>query len=501
MAITIQFVNRNTQAEGIRVYKSATVFTKDTLPDVHSTLSGDAVEFIDPDVVRDDTFFYMFETFKGEDSNFSDLVHTIALVSETGPGPQVLLPGSDNWTGFFGEIPAQDFITGTALANHFGLADGTDQHDDAPWLKFVYDGKVLFVAQKPLRHTISWDSIHAKNLVYGDRVIEVQGDLYSVRLLRGADVDPSPAVTGYDPVGTENSEWNRLLYAVHNGVHTTSDNPTPPGAWPLYSDRDLVVHSTGGNGSRNWCQETRASNATQSVYRGSSGVSGFYFTGASSATANYGWRPVLELLKHGDIFLGEVPASELIDGETLAATIGLTAGTAQFPDEPWLHYKTRTGKTLYVAKKPLRHSATWDQINARGAVFGTSVVVIGGKRFKVRLLKGADVDPTPVASVSYDPVGTSDSEWNRLIYNVHNGIHADSNNQTPPGTWPLYSDTDLVVNTGGNGRRSWCQETNASDATRRVTRGRNGVSYFTFQSSSTTASLYGWRPVLELIED
>lgn len=204
-------------------------------------------------------------------------------------------------------------------------------------------------------------------------------------------------------------------------------------------------------------------------------------------------------LVDGVRFWGEVPAIELIDGETLAATIGLTAGTAQHTNAGWLHFEL-DGKTLYVAKKPLRYAVSWNQIHAQGAVFGTRTVTINGESFKVRLLTGADVDPTPYVS-NYDPVNSWGSEWNRLIYNVHDGEHTNANNTTPPGAWPLYSDTDLVVHqTGGNGSRSWCQETRADGPTSRVYRGFNGVSYLQFDSSSALYVASGWRPVLELVE-
>lgn len=203
-------------------------------------------------------------------------------------------------------------------------------------------------------------------------------------------------------------------------------------------------------------------------------------------------------------FLGEVPTNGFINGSELASAIGLTAGTAQFTNEPWLHFEL-DGKTLYVAKKPYRHKLSWDQIHARGAVFGTRTVVINGLTYKVRLLKGADVDPTPVTAGNFNPVGTHTSEWNRLIYAVHNGVHANANNQTPPGQWPLYSDTDLVLHytvvSGGMGDASWCQETNMNNAAERVLRGFRGVSYLFFNPSSYSIDDgRGWRPVLELVE-
>lgn len=197
---------------------------------------------------------------------------------------------------FLGEVSASGFITGDALASAIGLTAGTAQHTDEPWLKFELDGKTLYVAKKPYRYNLSWNSIHARGAVFGTRTVVINGLTYKVRLLRGADVDPTPAPSGYNPVGTSASEWDRLIYNVHNGVHTRANNTTPPGHWPLYSDVDLVVHNTGGKGSRSWCQETRVTATGQRVRRGGLGVSYVDFVSASTAVSDHGWRPVLELV-------------------------------------------------------------------------------------------------------------------------------------------------------------------------------------------------------------
>lgn len=198
---------------------------------------------------------------------------------------------------FLGEVSASEFITGDALASAIGLTAGTAQHTNAGWLHFELDGKTLYVAKKPYRHSVSWNNINGRGAVFGTRTVVINGGTYKVRLLTGADVDPTPPRSSFNPVGTSDSEWDRLIYNVHNGVHTRANNMTPPGHWPLYSDTDLVVHSTGGNGSRSWCQETDANDTSRRLGRGSFGVSYFTFNGASTAARSSGWRPVLELVE------------------------------------------------------------------------------------------------------------------------------------------------------------------------------------------------------------
>ena len=206
-------------------------------------------------------------------------------------------------------------------------------------------------------------------------------------------------------------------------------------------------------------------------------------------------------------FLGEVGVNDFINGEELATQIGLTAGTAQHTDSPWLHF-ILDDVELYVAKKPYRHSVSWTQINDVGAVFGTKTVIINGLEYKVRLLKSAAVGDKYIGSSGYDPVGTYGSEWNRLMYSVHSGKHTDASNPSPVsgelirfGTLAQYTDADLLVHRdAGNGNRSWCQETPSSDSTRRVYRGSFGVSFLSWYTASNVISHNGWRPVLELVE-
>ena len=206
--------------------------------------------------------------------------------------------------------------------------------------------------------------------------------------------------------------------------------------------------------------------------------------------------------KRNTPFLGEISAANFITGNALASAIGLTAGTAQNSNEPWLHFEL-DGKTLYVAKKTFRHTVSWNQIHATGAVYGTRTVVIQGKTYKVRLLKGANSNPYTGVS-GWDHPGAHGSEWNRLMYRISGKPFANASNTLASegieeGDWAQYSEADLNI-TVGNGRYSWCQETPISNSANRVVRGSTGVSRLFLTSASASGSDYGWRPVLELVE-
>ncbi|MGK4040966.1 hypothetical protein AB0Y20_01595 [Heyndrickxia oleronia] len=201
-------------------------------------------------------------------------------------------------------------------------------------------------------------------------------------------------------------------------------------------------------------------------------------------------------------YFGTVPASQLITGDNLAFQVGISVGTSQFSTTNWLKFAFQN-KILFISMKPIRHSISWDNINAAGCVFGKNVI-IDNLTYKVRLIKGALTDPSKDADTDR---GARGSEWNALMLPIHQ--------QSSTGTWdyPAYADpnvpdwgtrftdVDLVTRpTGGNGAYSWCQETTTSISTDRVIRGVSGVSSLATYVSSIADSRFGWRPVLELVQ-
>lgn len=209
------------------------------------------------------------------------------------PGSDTLVYG-DTTLGYYGVVSQASFITGSALAAGIGLTEGVDYNTDVGWLKFASYGKVLFIPQKSLRHSLSWISIYNCGAVYGidgygrlnpgtpvtqNRTVTIAGRTYRVRLMTGATSDP---------IGTSGGEWNRLLYPLINGTWE-SNSPTS-----FYG-----VSSSTDSGSCTLCQEGGPANATitstQIVRRGFTDYTTFG-TSVMTTTGNRGWRPVLELI-------------------------------------------------------------------------------------------------------------------------------------------------------------------------------------------------------------
>ncbi len=216
--------------------------------------------------------------------------------------------------GFFGEVPASELITGDALASQVGISQGTSQHSTAGWLKFAYKGEIQFVAKKPIRHSISWDTINAAKCVYGDsgdKTVVIGGKTYKVTLMRALEPTNDPKTVASASSGEVNhgSEWNRLMCQIHEQALSKSWNYPDSvendigilehnlgnGSQGMYDDADLLTHYEYGNGSRTWCQEMSTS-TSYLLFRGGLGVSHSYRGTSSGMGSNGGWRPSLKLV-------------------------------------------------------------------------------------------------------------------------------------------------------------------------------------------------------------
>ena len=195
----------------------------------------------------------------------------MAILRGIGLGPITLISGS-SMAGYYGK--ATGIITGTALYTATGTTGvgtstvsgnkGVDT-GDITWLKFASNNKILFVADRNIKYSMSWDQIQTANCVKG-KVITINGIDYLCRLLQGADNNPASAA------GTVNDEWRHIV------AYT-----------PLEADSNWTSNYS-------WCQEVYSLGLTERVERGYSTVSSFNYDASFSVYATTGWRPCLELL-------------------------------------------------------------------------------------------------------------------------------------------------------------------------------------------------------------
>lgn len=193
------------------------------------------------------------------------------------PGPQTLMAG-DLETGFYGEVPPEDFISYEDLSILVGLSAGTLHGRDQPWLKFSMDGVPAYVSKWTIRYGLSWNHLNARDLVFG-RVIEIGDHQYSIRLMTGL-VDPDTFTAG--------GEWNRLIYPIH------VDDPNRQGWGIGYSNADIRVEISPGRAT--WMQEAVPGSTRNKVVRGGPSLTLIHSYSTTNTGTNFSWRPILEVV-------------------------------------------------------------------------------------------------------------------------------------------------------------------------------------------------------------
>lgn len=194
-------------------------------------------------------------------------------------------------------------------------------------------------------------------------------------------------------------------------------------------------------------------------------------------------------------FYGDVSSGDLIDGNSLAQEINFTAGTSKDAYIGWLKCSI-DNKTIYIAKRTLRSDIAWGDMYSSNIVYGPeetneniTEITIDGKVYVVRLMKGANEDPTTLSPNDNwdDPSEANQSEWKKLMQPL------EQNSQ-----WGAYP-SDSLGFTNSTGNQTWCQETTSSNSNYHVLRGVNNSLDLYTRDDENNLSLRGWRPVLELI--
>ena len=469
-------------------------------------------------------------TFMGWDKVFTHVYDNMTIYPEyfagipsQFPGP-VNIIGGDMTAGFYGEVSPTEFFSPTELAREVKIAEGTAQFNDTPWLKFAIDGRIIYRTKKPIRHSVSFNTLKDLGLLDGSTTVVKNGITYKVRLMRdgysNAEDVENPNQTIHD------SEWNRLMLPIHEGIERGSwDDNEFVGAenqdWGIgYTDLDLHLFGT-TNGVTQWTynREVREVPSEEdgedmieletirSTARGYYGAPHWEEMDPTTKDNSMGWSPVLEVVLPGPTdlvgfyngagFYGETSVLDLYTGLEIANEIGLTYGIAQFSEEPWLKFVI-DGRIIYKSKKSYRYSIHWDAINAVNAVYGDLTLMNKGIRYKVRLMSTSLQDKLQESSGTI----THGSEYNRLIYPIHENAktglwnYPDNVEDFVPDWGVYYKDIELNVTTA-NGRSQWMQE-EGSAPDQRIARGVHGVSRSLQYEKTTRITVMGWSPVLEV---
>lgn len=183
---------------------------------------------------------------------------------------------------FIGEVTSADFITPTALMTAIGVSGGTAPSDPTPnWLKFVDNGKTFYIAKKPMRLALLWETLNTAGAVKGTKVITFGGNQYKVRLMTGGD--------GSDPTSVGGGEYDNYF-----GRTTVNYKGSANDRWAAYSNADVAWVGGTATGELTLCQEKYGTNGP--LTRGYPGFNGVWYQAPNSTHGGYGWRPVLELI-------------------------------------------------------------------------------------------------------------------------------------------------------------------------------------------------------------
>lgn len=202
---------------------------------------------------------------------------------------------------------------------------------------------------------------------------------------------------------------------------------------------------------------------------------------------------------------GVLPSSSFFTAAEVGQAVGL-APTISTANPDWYKFLI-DDKILFVCRSCISLQTSWQAIYLAGAVYGrndfgvinangvnrlqNSTITKDGFTYKVRLLKGASLDPTGSSGFGNNLSFSFDSEWNRLI-----SAFADASGD---GARWVGASNIMPFDMEGS---AWtlCQEASSNVGDLRVVRKTSSTFGAYLAHVGITDANRGWRPVLELIQ-
>lgn len=133
------------------------------------------------------------------------------------PGPVDIVVG-DETLGYYGEVLAEDFVSGDLVTTESGFGGGSASpwSSTTSWVKLSLDGNVVYLARYPIRYGFNLADIDSVGLTGAGKEITLKNTVFRIRNLGGLKpVDPDLGRLGSSPgvdVGlTGGSEWDRVM--------------------------------------------------------------------------------------------------------------------------------------------------------------------------------------------------------------------------------------------------------------------------------------------------
>lgn len=184
-------------------------------------------------------------------------------------------------------------------------------------------------------------------------------------------------------------------------------------------------------------------------------------------------------------YFGFVPATDFTTGDDLALELGITAGTSQNSDVPWIKY-IWNGKICFTPLKTHRHSISWNAIYEVGCVHGSGDEGLLPPNGRLGTDLSIDAADNSINTTSQHFAGdeTSDMDYADTVANVGDTVVLKGwSNSANNGEFTVDSITDtkivlsggtLVTEAGGKESRIYPK---ANEVTQNTTVVINGLTY------------------------
>lgn len=203
MAITLKWASQS-GLDSIEIYRGSKRLDESAPGVPKATLPGDAVEYVDEDVVENSNYFYTVVAVKAGNRTFS-APRCIPYLSKWGPSdPSSMTPRGDMDAAYICYLQNNMLVDPAGLWAMLPEAAAITKGTWSTWLKFIYNGKVLFVPNAGsglATMTASWNQLNAAGLLFGEdnpaklpswaaagvnhkKVIAIGENEYIVRLMR-----------------------------------------------------------------------------------------------------------------------------------------------------------------------------------------------------------------------------------------------------------------------------------------------------------------------------
>lgn len=245
----------------------------------------------------------------------------------SGPGNKKLLYGTRE-LGYFGTVTINELFSDSTLSKLVGLTVGglATAGSAQLWYKFMFHGRIIYLAKYPTRTTLSWLDLYNAGVVYG---VKGYGD---GPVPASGGIDQFTMLTKYETVNGQRKLWP-LKVALPQGANdgellSSSSWNSDQAEWDVlwakfFNDKwDPAASWAVMNFSASmwFFTRERTTNGASAAVRGNTSVLAKALAAYATATGSLAWRPKIELITDPNIALS-VQYPQLTPGDGLGVPV------------------------------------------------------------------------------------------------------------------------------------------------------------------------------------